>query len=251
MKKLTAILFAILLAMPAGWAQSSQPRSPHPSQPQDVYAQEPQDVPDTDEPGEAPDLFSIPAGTHVPMTVVRAPEEGQAHEGARVYLRTRMPLRADGGVILPARSLVVGVLTTSAGSGLNQGNAGLVLRLRSITLPNNSRVALSGRVVGSIGTPGAAKPSATPAPGTSGLGALAGLTPEQLAAVSMFALAGGELGYAIGKNQKGTMIGSLIGAGVGMAAMMASNGSHLHLRPGTNVDAVLDEPLAIDPHTFN
>jgi hypothetical protein len=251
MKKTALALLVSLFMMSPGWAQNprQRPQQPPPPDVQDLYAQSPQDAPDMDEPGDIPDLFSVPAGTHVPMTVVRAPEEGQAHEGAKVYLRTRMPLRADGGVVIPARSLVIGVLTNTAGSGFNQGNAGMVVRLRTIVFPNNSRMALSGRVTGTIGVPGnAARP--TPAQGGNPLAALAGLTPEQLAAVSTFALAGGELGYALGKNQKGTMVGTMIGAGIGMAAVMASNGSHLHLHPGANVDAVLDEPLAIDPRNI-
>jgi hypothetical protein len=251
MRTIGFLLIVNLLALlsPA-LGQSVRAHPQQPPQTQDLYAQEPQDVPDADEPGDVPDLFSIPTGTHVPMTIVRAPLEGQAHEGSKVFLRTRVPLRADGGVVIPARSLVVGVVTHSAGSGLNGAGAGLSIRLRTLVMPNNYRMPLSGRVVGTVGVPGAAKPVLAPAPGANGLAALAGLTPEQLAAVSMFALAGGELGYALGKNQKGTMIGSLVGAGIGMAAMMASNGAQLHLRPGANVDAVLDEPLALDPHNF-
>jgi len=253
MKKLSALFLAGLLVTAPVWSQASRPRAQQaPPDVQDLYAQspqEPQDVPDADEPGDLPDLFSVPAGTHLPMTVVRAPEEGQAREGAKVYLRTRVPLRADGGVVIPARSLVVGVLTNSPGSGPSQANAGMVVRLRTIIFPNHYRLALSGRIVGTVGAPGgAAKPA--PAQGSNPLAALAGLTPEQLAAVSTFALAGGELGYALGKNQKGTMIGTMIGAGIGMAAMMASSGTHLHLRPGANVEAVLDEPLAVDPHNL-
>ena len=246
-----ALIVSLLLIIPPGWAQISRPRPQQPPQTQELYAQEPQDMPDADEPGDVPDVFSIPAGTHVPMTVVRAPLEGQAHEGSKVYLRTRVPLRADGGVVIPARSLVVGVLSESAGAGFNRAGAGLSLHLRTIVLPTNSRLAISGRVQGTVGVPGAPKAALAPAPGANGLAVLAGLTPEQLAAVSMFALAGGELGYVMGKNQKGTMIGSLVGAGIGLAAVMAQNGAHLHLHPGTNVDAVLDEPLALDPHNFN
>jgi len=254
MKKIAlALILSLLAGTTPGWAQNPRPRPPLPPQTQDQYAQDPQDMPDGDEPGDIPDVFGIPAGTHIPLTVVRGPQEGQAHEGAKVYLRTRNALRADGGVIIPARSLVVGVITNSPGSGFNNAGAGLTIRLRSITLPNNSRMQISGRVLGTVGNGGGTKQSAvaaSPSQGVNGLAALAGLTPEQLAAVSMFALAGGELGYAVGKNQKGTMIGSLVGAGIGMAAMMASSGSHVHLHPGSNVDAVLDEPLALDPHNL-
>jgi hypothetical protein len=254
MKKMSlALVLSLLLVSTPGWGQISHPRAQQPPQSQEFYAPEPQEPPDADEPGDIPDLFSIPAGTHVPMVIVRAPLEGQAHEGSKIYLRTRVPLRADGGAVIPARSLVVGVLTNYAGSGFNGAGAGLAIRLRTIVLPNDSRMPISGRVTGTVGAPGGAKPAVAPVQGqgTNGLAMLAGLTPEQLAAVSMFALAGGELGYALGKNQKGTMIGSLVGAGIGMAAVMASNGAHLHLRPGTNVDAVLDEPLALDPRNFN
>ena len=247
MRKVTALLLVILLGVPSGWGQSPRQRSQRPAEAQDMYAQAPQDVPDADEPEDVPDLFSIPAGTHVPMTIVRAPQEAQAHEGAKVYLRTRVPLRADGGVVIPARSLVVGVLTSQPGNAFAPGGAGMSVRLRTIVLPDHTRMPLSGRVIGSVGAPGGPP---KPVPGTNGLAMLSGLTPEQLAAIGTFALAGGELGYAVGKNQKGTMIGSLVGAGIGMAAMLASNGSHLHLHAGTNVDAVLDEPLALDSRSF-
>jgi hypothetical protein len=36
----------------------------------------------------------------------------------------------------------------------------------------------------------------------------------------------------------------------GMAAAMASNGSHLHLGPGGNVGAVLDEPVVLNPRNL-
>jgi len=241
MKKMVTLLFAILLCVTSGWGQAPGAPGQRPKDSRESFAPELQDVPEAEDPGDIPDLISIPAGTRVPMTIVRAPQEGEAHEGAKVYLRTRVPLRADGGVVIPARSLVVGVLTP--GYGFGPAGAGLSVRLRTIVLRNNYRMPLSGRVIGSISAPGG---PAKPTPGPNGLAMLSGLTPEQLAAIGTFALAGGELGYAFGRSQKGTMIGSLVGAGIGMAAMLAANGSQLHLHVGTNVDGVLDEPLALD-----
>jgi hypothetical protein len=108
-------------------------------------------------------------------------------------------------------------------------------------LPNHYRVPISGRVTGTFGA------SKLPARAPSPANPVAGLTPEQLAAVGGFALVGGEIGFALGKNQKGSMVGALVGAGIGVATVLAMNSARLHLRAGTNVDAVLDEPLTLDP----
>jgi len=239
MKKTAALFFAILLCISSGWGQAPGPRWQRPPDPADRAAQ---NEPDADEPGDIPDVISIPAGTHLPMTIVRAPQESQAREGAKVYLRTRSPLRADGGVVIPARALVVGVL--AGNPGVNSENATMSIRLRTIVLPNDLRLPVSGRVVGTIGP--ARGPSAA-ALGSNPVAALSGLTPEQIAMISGFALVGAEIGQALGKNQKGTVVGSLVGGGIGVATVLAMNGTRLNLRVGSNVDAVLEEPLALDP----
>jgi hypothetical protein len=240
MKKSLAVLFAILMCMPVGWGQTPGRQWQRPPEPAE---QAPQNEPDVDEVGDIPDVMSIPAGTHLPMTIVRAPQESQAHEGAKVYLRTRAPLRVEGGVVIPARALVVGVLTSNP--TVNSANATMSVRLKTIVLPNDVRLPISGHVVGTIG--GAKGPSAA-ALGSNPIAAISGLTPEQIAMISTFALVGAEIGQAVGKNQKGTVVGSMVGGGIGLATVLAMNGSQLHLRVGSNVDAVLEEPLALDPH---
>jgi len=246
MKNSIALLLVVLLCAPLGWAQRQSQQSQRPGEPP---AQEPQgrpDASDADDPGDVPDLVSVPAGTHVPLVIVRAPQDAQAHDGDRVYLRTRVPLHAGGRLMIPARTLVVGILSTDSGSGFGsgfgagQGHNSMTLRLHSITLPNNERVALSGRVIGMFG------PSKSGSGAPSGSGIMPGITAEQLTTVGSFAAVGGALGAAIGKDSKGATVGALLGAGIGMATVLASNGSHTHLLPGTNVEAVLDQPLALD-----
>jgi hypothetical protein len=197
-----------------------------------------------DEPGDIPDVTSIPAGTRLQMTIVRAPQESQAHAGMKVYLRTRNAVRADGGVMIPARSLVIGVLTSNAATGT--GTPTMSIRLKTIVLPNDVRLPISGRVLGTIG--GVKGPS-TAELGSNPMAALSGLTPEQIAMISTFALVGAEIGQAMGKSQKGTVVGSMVGGGIGLATILAMNGTQLHLRAGANVDGVLEEPLALDPRT--
>jgi len=240
MKKSLALLFAILLCVPVGWGQSEWKQFQRPGQAGEPRAQAPQYQPDADEPGDIPDVISIPAGTRIPMTIVRAPEESRAHEGMKVYLRTRNAVRADGGVVIPARSLVIGVITGNAGAG----NAPMTIHLNTIVLPNDVRLQISGRVIGTLG--GQKGPSAA-AVGSNPMAALSGLTPEQIAMISTFALVGAELGQAMGKSQKGTVVGSMVGGGIGLATVLAMNGSQLHLRVGANVDGVLEEALALDP----
>ncbi|HXZ19714.1 MAG TPA: hypothetical protein VEG63_07180 [Candidatus Acidoferrales bacterium] len=244
MKKSLALLIAILMCVPAGWAQSQWKQFGRPADSQEPPAQAPQNEPEMDDVGEIPDVVSIPAGTHIALTIVRAPQETQAHEGAKVYLRTRSAVRAEGGVVIPARSLVVGVLTTNP--GVNTANPTLSIRLKTIVLPNDLRLPISGRVLGTVGGP---KGPSAAAVGSNPMAALSGLTPEQIAMISGFALVGAEIGQAMSKTQKGSVVGSMIGGGVGLATMLAMSGSHVNLHVGSNVDSVLEEPLTMDPRS--
>jgi len=248
MKRMAALFFAILLCVSSGWGQAPGPRWQHPAEPGEPPAQEPpeqQPGPDQDNPGDIPDVVSVPQGTRVPMTIVRAPQESQAGEGAKVYCRTRVPIRAAGRVVIPARTLVVGMLKSNAEPG--SGNGTMSIRLRTIILPNDVRLQISGRVLGTIGTP---KGPSAAAVGSNPVAALSGLTPEQIAMISTFALVGAEIGQALGKNQKGVVVGSMVGGGIGLATVLAMNGSHVTLRAGSNVDAILEEPLTLDPRSL-
>jgi len=246
MKKSLALLIAMVMCAPLGWGQSQWKKfGPPADQQAPPQAQAPQNEPDMDEPGDIPDVVSIPAGTHMPMTIVRAPQEGQAHEGDKVYLRTRNAIRAEGGVMIPARSLVMGVLTTNPGA--NSTNSTMTIRLKTISLPNDVRLQISGRVVGTIGGPKGLSASAV---SSNPMAALSGLTPEQMAMISGFALVGAEIGQAMSKSQKGAVVGSMVGGGVGLATMLAMNGNQVHMRAGANVDAVLDEALTLDPRAL-
>ena len=82
------------------------------------------------------------------------------------------------------------------------------------------------------------------------MAALSGLTPEQMAMISGFALVGAEIGQAMSKTQKGAVVGSMVGGGVGLATMLAMNGNQVHMHAGANVDAVLDEALTLDPRAL-
>jgi hypothetical protein len=240
MKSMTALLVAILLCAPSGWGQAPAPQRVRPSDVREPAAQEPQNSLDADDPGDVPDLASVPAGTHLPLVIVRAPQESQAHEGDKVYLRTRVPVHAGGREMIPARTLVVGVLTSDSGAGSNPAHGTMTLRLRTIVFPNNERFALSGRV------PGVVNPSRSTAGAPLAAGIMPSLSAEQLAIVGSFAAVGGAIGTAVGKDSKGATVGTLLGAGIGVATVMASTSKGLHLSPGTNVDAVLDQPLALE-----
>ena len=243
MKVATSVMVAMLLCVSTGWGQTQGPRVARPPQADEPPAIEQQVQQEADIPDDLPDLLTVPSGTHVSMTIVRAPQESQAKEGDRVYLRLRASLRLDAHTVIPARTLVVGVLTSSAGIGFGMSSQhnGMLLRLQTIVLPHNYRLPVSGRVEGTIGPP------KDPAKSPSASNPVAGFTPEQLAAVGSFALVGGEIGRAMGKNPRDGMVGTLIGAGVGVATILAMNGNHVHLNAGNTVEAVLDQPQAVDP----
>ena len=82
------------------------------------------------------------------------------------------------------------------------------------------------------------------------MAALSGLSPEHIAMFSTFALVGAEIGQALGKNQKGVVVGSMVGGGIGLATVLAMNGSHVNLRAGNNVRAEHDRQLNLETSTI-
>ena len=77
----------------------------------------------------------IPGGTHLLLRMTNSISTRTAQEGDYVYLRTGMPLVADGQVVAPAGSYVQGVVSRARRSGRMSGRAELSIRLETLTLP--------------------------------------------------------------------------------------------------------------------
>jgi hypothetical protein len=73
-----------------------------------------------------------------------------AREGDYVYLRTAVPIAANGQIVVPEGSYVQGVVTHSLRSGRVKGKAELAIRIDTLTLPSGKVIKLSPRLNPSI-----------------------------------------------------------------------------------------------------
>src|SRR5207245_10608795 len=76
------------------------------------------------------------AGTKVPLSLLTSVSTKHSAEGDPVYLETVFPILANGRIVLPVGSYVVGTVTQIKRPGRVKGRGELYVRFDSLTLPN-------------------------------------------------------------------------------------------------------------------
>ena len=79
--------------------------------------------------------FTLPAGTHVLMTLTSPLHTTSARAGAGVYLETSWPVVQDGQVVIPAHSRVLGEVEHERRPGRVKGRSQFLLHFTSLILP--------------------------------------------------------------------------------------------------------------------
>ena len=155
--------------------------------------------------------FTLPAGTHVLMTLTSPLHTTSARAGAGVYLETSWPVIQDGQVVIPALIFPDNRVVTIAGS------------LQS--LPGNEKIRPQDKE-------GTLEP--------------VDQIDRDVYRVASGTIAGG-LGGALTRTATGAGIGMAIGAGLGLAKVLFTRGDEIHLPEGTKVEMVLEKPLTLAP----
>ena len=195
-------------------------------------------------PAGAPRRYVVPAGTHIPLTVLNSVSTRQSAEGDRIYLATAFPILDGGRIVIPPGSYVAGTLTRVKRPGRVAGRGELYLRFDSLTLPNgvtrDFRARLGGldgdapgrldREEGKIGGEGARSGDARSVGEAAGAGASVGT------------IGGG----AAGRPGLGAGVGAAAGTAAGLAAVLLSRGPDIVLVKGSTLEMTLDRPLAFD-----
>ena len=133
-------------------------------------------------------------------------------------------------------NVLQGRITEIQRGGRIKGRAQVLMHFTTLIYPSGYTVILPGAVENA---PGADKTGVKDEEGTLQKD---GQTGSKVGTVATTAGAGAVVG---GLSRGGE--GALIGAGVGVATILAMNGNHVHLNAGNTVEAVLDQPLAVDP----
>src|ERR1039458_9366859 len=84
----------------------------------------------------APLDFTIPAGTHILLSLTSSVSTKNSKEGDRVYLQTAVPVAQDGRIVIPRGSYVQGTVTKTKPAGRLSSKGELYLLFDSLTLPN-------------------------------------------------------------------------------------------------------------------
>ena len=145
----------------------------------------------------------------------------------------------DGHVAIPAGSYVSGEVTESKRPGRVKGRGELMIRLKTLILPNAYMVDLN------------ATPSNTGSGGnetTNNEGKIIGDSNKggDIGTVAKTTAAGAGIGAIAGRSAAGAGIGAGIGAAAGLMAVLLTRGPEAELPRGSTVEVVLDRAILLD-----
>jgi len=199
----------------------------------------------TDKPPQPLATVTVPADTHIPVTLENAINSKTAYTGQSIYCRTIFPITVDNRIVIPVGSYVKGEVTQVVKPGRIRGKAKLGLRFDSLTLPNGVTEHLRASL-SSFGTSGKEgfnrKEGKIQSPSTKGkdAGRMARTT---ITGAQIGTLAGISGGHTL----RGLGIGSAAGAAAGAIWVLAGRGKQIYLPPGTSLELQLGAPLKFTP----
>jgi hypothetical protein len=181
----------------------------------------------------------VPSGTHIPLVLHNAISTRSARPGDPVYFETLFPVMIDGRVAIPAGSYVSGEVTESKRPGRVKGRGELMIRLKTLILPNAYMVDLNA-VPSNAGTGGNET--------TDNEGKIIGDSNKggDVGTVAKTTAAGAGIGAIAGQGAKGAGIGAGVGAAAGLLAVLLTRGPEAELPRGSTVEAVLDRSILLD-----
>lgn len=236
-----------ILSLALGWSATARGQQPGPMPPAVAVQDAAQNPPAQSSAAPAPSTatvraksaqIEVPSGTRIPLVLHNAISTRSARPGDPVYFETVFPVMVDGKVVIPAGSYVSGEVTESKRPGRVKGRAELMIRLKTMILPNAYMVSLAA-APGNAGTGGAETVNRE--------GQVVGDTDKasDVGGVVKTTGAGAGIG-AIAGGAKGAGMGAGIGAATGLGAVLLTRGPEAELPRGTTLEAVLDRSLFLD-----
>lgn len=167
--------------------------------------------------------YLVPAGTALAVRLATPVGSDTSHVNDAVEATLTRAVLVDGVEVLPAGSIVMGVVTTAQPSGRVRGRAGLAVRFRSISLVDRDETyALSA-----------------------GLSHTAASTRgDDVKKIGIPAAGGAAVGAIVG-GKKGAGIGAIIGGGAATAVVLATAGREIRLPRGADLSVSLDQPVDV------
>ena len=193
-------------------------------------------------------VYTVATGTRVPLSLINSVSTRHSAEGDRLYLQTVFPIMANGRIVIPPGSYVIGTVTAVKRPGRVKGRGELWVRFDSITLPNgvtrdfrarlggvdglaNETIDKEGKITAEGNKAGDARTIAEAAAAGASVGVIAGAATDNVG--------------------KATGIGAAAGAAAGMAGVLLSRGPDAILAKGSTIEMVLDRPVSFEESDLN
>lgn len=186
-----------------------------------------------------PSTVTIPAGTRVLMVLKSPLHTTSGTAGSGLYLETLYPVVQGNGVVIPARTLVQGVVESDERPGHLKRTSEFRFRFTTLIFPNNLVVPING-VLQSI--PGARNIRTREEDRK-----LEPVDQTEKVISPVAASAGG--GAIIGSNRHigiGLLPGAGLGAALGLGAVLLKRGDEIYLPQGSRVEMVLQSPFSLE-----
>src|SRR5437588_220896 len=182
--------------------------------------------------------IAIPAGTSVLMTLRSPLHTVSARVGSGLYMETSADVIQQNRIVIPARTLVQGVVERQARPGRVKGRGQLQFHLTTLILPNHYAASIAGslqslpgsRLYESRNREGAIQPV------------------DQIDKDAVTVLKSVVAGAAIGSISRGAIgagRGALIGVAFGVGQVLFKRGDDIALPVGTQLEMVLDRSLTV------
>lgn len=165
---------------------------------------------------------TIPSGTSLPLALTNALASDTSSVEDAVSAELTRSVTVDGRDVLPAGTLVTGIVTGVDDSNRVKGRAAIAFRFTSLRT-GGERYDVDSTPVSHV------------APATKG---------EDAAKIGIGAGAGAVIGGILG-GKDGAAKGAAIGGGAGTGVVLATKGREVRLGPGTDVTTRLEAPLTI------
>ncbi len=179
--------------------------------------------------------FTIPAGTHIALTLRNQLDTKRTHAGDHVYLDVSVPVFSGGRQVIPRGSYVNGVVTESKPASGVKGKGQLFIHFETLILPNGVQRDFHSRM-GSADN------------GSGSVNAEGGMTgtrdsSHDVRDVAIGASTGATVGVMSGHGLAGAGIGAIAGGAAGEAIARLSKKSEVVLPRGTMIEMILDRDL--------
>jgi hypothetical protein len=182
---------------------------------------------------------TIPAGTHVPVSLRNAISTKGSHVGDQVYAQTTFPVVMNDHIVIPAGTYVQGKITSIKQAGRLKGRAEVLMHFTSLIYPSGYTVLLPGSIESA---PGVDKAQVKDKEGTIRGDSNAGKT---AATIGEPAATGAVIG-GLDRGGEGALIGAGVGAAIGTAIAMLGHGNEVKMGPGTTLEVILQRDVAVD-----